>query len=67
MRNILIAFALFAMLVVAMGCTQAGTQTGETGETGGTGTASKVTSEDLGALEDPDSESLDTGIPLEDI
>ncbi len=61
MRKLIIALALLGVLVLA-GCTQL------TG-TGGRGTvaSANITVGDIGALDNPDSESLDTGIPLEDI
>lgn len=64
--RVLIALALFGLLVLAMGCAQkAGA--GTPGGGGGGVQPSNITAEDIGGLEDPDSESLDTGIPLEDL
>ncbi len=61
MRKLIIALALLGILVLA-GCTQ---PTGTGG--GGAAASANITAGDLGALDNPDSESLDTGIPLEDI
>lgn len=60
MRKLIIALALLGVLVLA-GCTQ------PIAPGGGTAVSANITVGDLGALDNPDSESLDTGIPLEDI
>ncbi len=61
MRQLILALALLGILVLAMGCVKApsaGTQDA---------VSKNISAEDIGGIDDPDSESLDIGIPLEDI
>lgn len=71
MKNLMIALLLFGILVFAIGCTQQGTGTtgGTPGSNAGNVSApgSQLNSSDLGTLDNPDSDSTDPGIPLEQI
>lgn len=60
----LLALALLALLLV--GCTQSSkTKTTEIGKNASP--SAPITSSDIDTLENPDSESMDSGIPLEEI
>ncbi len=80
MRKLMIVVALLAVLLFGFGCvarpgsapegtaSSGGNAGSATGGTSGTrGVTSNITAADFGILDSPDSESLDTGIPLENI
>lgn len=58
--KLLVAIALMGVLLLSFGCAQGP-------PAGAKAAPSNITVDDLGAIENPDAESMDTGMPLEDI
>lgn len=72
-KNIVFALALFWILLLAIGCTQQGTQPSANATNASVNhsvaapAGATITSADVAPIENPDSDSTDPGIPLEDI